>query len=135
MVVKRSDPRSVSSRMQRDAFSVISHGSGLIILLGRIEEQSMLYGLMTMEPLVTERASVNRNWDFRIQPTAAKASHRFNSLKERHLSVPMSCLVARHIRLHVMKLLAQFPLSNQTAPSPLPSPTKSLSTFLYQHAC
>src|SRR5258706_13157798 len=135
MVVKRSDLRSVSSRMQRAAFSAISHGLGLIILPGRIEEQSMLYGLMTMELLVMERASASRNWDFRVQPMAAKASHRFNSSKERHLSVPISCLVARPIRPHVMKLLVQPPLSNQTAPSPLPSPMKTLSTFLYQHAC
>src|SRR5258706_14299274 len=105
MVVKRSDLRSVSSRMQRDAFSAISHGSGLIILLGRIEEQSMVYGLMTMEPLVTERAFVNRNWDFRVQPTAVKASHRFNSSRERDLSVPMSSLAARPIPLHLMQLL------------------------------
>src|SRR5258706_12753758 len=112
MVVKRSDLRSVSSRMQRDAFSAISHGSGLIILPGRIEEQSMLYGLMIMEPLVTERAFVNRNWDFRVQPTAVKASHRFNSSRETHRSVPMSCLVPRPNPLRVMKLLVQFPLSN-----------------------
>lgn len=68
----------------------------------------MLYGLMTMELLVTERATASRNWHFRVQPMAAIPSQRFNLSRERHLIVLMLSLVDRPIRLHVMKLLARF---------------------------